>query len=592
MRIPSPGAWVLRLALTFVLIAAGCRGISVTPAPSPSATAPQPPVTPTAAPEMPTSTPAEESPAHGGTLVIGVPAEPDVLNFSLTRQPVSYWILSCLDARLIRIRDDNTLEPQLLVDVPSVDNGGISQDGRTYTLRFRPDLKWSDGEPLDGRDFLFTWQLLTNPSYPANSRAGWELIQSVELSDDYLTVTVHLERPAASFLEDVLVGIGERPGGFLLPAHALGDLPPAEIAESDYAGTGHVSSGPFVVAEWQPGKQLTLERNPLFEANEVHLDRIVFRFLPDERELLTQLVSGEIDLAAGLPEWSIAELHAQPELATLVTPRGGAVASLVINLNDPASLSRPHPILSDLKVRQALLFGFNRTRLVEDLLLGSVPVATSLLDHSLWHAEPAATAAFNPQRARRLLDEAGWHAGPDGIRVRDGEALQLTLAVDANPERDLALKRQIATAFADDMRAIGVDIRVVPLTTPASEREYDLLLCWCNRRLTPSDLYAWFSSESIPSSEKPGGENVMGYRSEVVDQLLTQQSVAVDHAARLKILAMLQQQIDQDLPVLPIYTHVDVVAGRTHVKGLAPGPMTGIWWNPESWWVSPQEATP
>jgi len=592
VRIRFPAVGVLRLALAFVLIAMGCRGVPVTPAASPSATVPSPPVTPTAEPDMPTVTPTEESPARGGTLVIGVPAEPDALNFSLTRQPVSYWILSCLDARLIRVRDDNTLEPQLLTEVPSVENGGISQDGRTYTLRFRPGLKWSDGEPLDGRDFLFTWQLLTNPSYPASSRAGWELIQSVELSDDYLTVTVYLERPAASFLEDVLIGIGERPGGFILPAHALGALPPAAIPESDYAGLGHVSSGPFVVAEWQPGKQLTLERNPVYEADEVYLDRIVFRFLPDERELLTQLVSGEIDLAAGLPEWSIAELHAQPELATLVTPRGGAVASVAINLNDPASPSHPHPILSDVRVRQALLLGFDRARLVEDLLLGSVPVAASLLDQSLWQAGPESPAAFDPQRARRLLDEAGWHPGPDGIRVRDGQALQLTLAVDANPERDLALKRQIATAFADDMRAIGVDIRIVPLTSQAVERQFDLLLCWCDRRLTPSDLDAWFGSERIPSSENPGGENVMGYRSEVVDQLLAQQSVAVDHAARLKILAMIQQQIERDLPVLPIYIHVDIVAGRAHVKGLAPGPMTGIWWNPEGWWLSAQEATP
>ncbi len=594
MRRPSLATRVLPLAFALMLILAGCRSVPMTPAPSPSPTSFPPQATPSFAPIPATPSPTEEAPAHGGTLVIGVLAEPDTLNFSLAREPVSYWVLACLDARLVRVRDDNTLEPQILAEVPTVENGGVSPDGRTYTLRFRAGLTWSDGEPLDARDFLFTWQLLNDPNYPANSRAGWDLIQSIELSSDYLTATVHLERPSASFLDDTIVGIGERPNGFLLPAHALADLTPQEIAEADYGGVGHISSGPFVVEDWQPGQQLTLERNPRFHASEVYLDRIVFRFLPDTQELLSQLTSGELDLVAGLPEWSLAELQAHPELLTLVTPRGGAVAMLVVNVRDPAALSQPHPILSDLRVRQALLLGFDRDRLVDELLLGAVPVANGLLDYTPWQARaaPQASAEFDPERARRLLDDAGWQPGPNGIRMRAGEPLQLTLAVETNPERDFAFKRQIAASFAQDMRALGIDIRIVPLTRSAREQRYDLLLCWCDRRLTPSGLSALFSSEAIPGSDELASENVTGYRSELIDQLLARQEATTDAAARAEILRRIQYQIDLDLPVLPIYVHVDIVTGRNHVKGLTPGPMNGIWWNPENWWISSQEALP
>lgn len=592
MQAPLGGLWVARLALLAVLFGVGCRSVPPVATATPGATATPVPATPVRTDDVPSPTPTEEAPTQGGTLVIGVPAEPDVLNFSLASSPVSFWILSCLDARLIRIRDDNTLEPQLLADVPTLANGGISPDGLTYTLRFRSGLTWSDGDPLDGRDFVFTWHVLTNPVYPANARAGWELIQSAELSDDYLTVTVRLKQPAASFLEDVVLGIGERPSGFILPAHLFTEVPPAELVTSPYGATGHVSSGPFVVVDWQPGEHLTLERNPLYHLDDVRLDRIVFRFVPDERELLTQLASGELDLAVGLPEWAIAELHAQPELTVLTVPRGGAVMSFFVNLSDPADPNRPHPVLSDPRVRRALLLGFDRAELVDELFLGLVPVADSLLDNSLWQAAPVDAAPFDPDRARRLLDEAGWHAGPDGVRMRDGRPLQLTLAVDANAERDLALKRQIAAAFAEEMRVLGIDVHVVPLTAPAADRQYDLFLCWCDRRLTPSDLVALFHSAHIPTSEEPSAGNVTGYRNATVDALLARQAVTLDLAERRAAIAAIEAQLLEDLPVVPVYVHVDLIAARGHVKGIAPGPMTGIWWNPESWGVSPPEASP
>lgn len=203
-----------------------------------------------------------DGPTQGGTLVIGVLEEPDMLNFSLAHRRVSMWVLGCLTARLIRVRHDTSLDPQILAELPTRENGGVSPDGRTYTLRFRAGLRWSDGDPLDGRDLLFTWRLLTDPAYPTTSRAGSELLQSIELSNDSLTATIRLERPAASFVETVLVGIGERPSGFLLPAHALEGLTSPEIVDSDYGALGHLSSGPFVVVDWQPGEHLVLERNP------------------------------------------------------------------------------------------------------------------------------------------------------------------------------------------------------------------------------------------------------------------------------------------------------------------------------------------
>lgn len=173
------------------------------------------------------------------------------------------------------------------------------------------------------------------------------------------------------------------------------------------------------------------------------LDRIVFRILPGVREALNQLTSGEIDLAVGLPEWSLADLHADPDLSALLTPRGGAVAMLMVNLRDPSAHSRPHPILADRRVRQALLLSFDRKRLVETLLFGSTPVAATLLDFTLWQADVGhrMAANYDPERAKRLLNDAGWRSGPDGIRLREGKLLQLTLTIDGHNPNTISPSR-------------------------------------------------------------------------------------------------------------------------------------------------------
>jgi len=142
------------------------------------------------------------------------------------------------------------------------------------------------------------------------------------------------------------------------------------------------------------------------------------------------------------------------------------------------------------------------------------------------------------------------------------------------------------------MRAIGIDVRIVPITGPIWERAYDLFLCWCDGRSTPSELTALFGSTAIPGDSLSAGHNRMGYQSEVVDQLLAAQDHTTDWEARAAILERIHQQLALDLPVIPIYVHVDIVTGHGYVKGLTPGPMNGIWWTPESWWVSLSEAIP
>ncbi|MDI3341181.1 MAG: peptide ABC transporter substrate-binding protein [Sphaerobacter sp.] len=581
---------VLALLCCVWLIAPACtlRGDVTTPTPPATADATTPTVSPTSA-----------TPEPGGSLIVAIPDEPDSLNFSLTAQRSARWVISSIEARLIRVRSDNSLEPQLLAEVPTRENGGISPDGKTYLLRFRDGLRWSDGEPLGAQDFQFTWRTLTDPSYPANDRRGWDDIVAVEVTADNREATVRLRAPSAAFVETVLAGAGASDGGFLLPAHALEDTDPADIPDSAFSGEGHVGSGPFRVIKWTPGEELVVERNEWFAGPEPRLERIVFRFVPDPRQAIAYLTTGEVDLAVDLPETALPDLAQAPEVNALITPRAGAVASYAFNLNDPEQPDEPHPIFADPAVRLAIALGFNRAGVIDSLLLGQATVAATPLDHSPWQNPEIGAYPYDPAQAARVLDAAGWVVQPDGIRRRGTVRLSFTHTTTLGEDAPAVLRRQIQEAFIADMRAIGIE--VVPKNYPlvqidgphgvAATRRFDLIELTGDGGAGPELLIHRFASASIPTPAAPSGGNVMGYANPEVDRLLAAQARALDPGERQRLVAQVQRQVHDDVPLIPIYTHLQIDVGRSYVQGLDPGPVAGLWWNPEEWWVDRSEVT-
>ena len=576
------------LCLTLILPGCTVRGGTATTSPEATATINA----------VPSADPTPATPETGGSLIIAIPEEPDTLNFTLTDQRAARWVISSLNARLIRVRGDGTLEPQLLGDIPTLENGGITEDGRVYTLRFREGLRWSDGEPLDARDFQFTWHTITNPAYPAVDRSGWEQIESVEVSTDFLTATVRLREPSASFLETVLAGSGANSAGLLLPAHALEDTAPQDIPNSGFGKETYVGSGPFRLDRWTEGEQLVVERNEHFVGPEPLLERIVLRFVSDPRQAITYLTTGEVDLAVDLPETALPDLAQAPNASYLLTPRGGAVASYAFNLNNPGALDQPHPIFSDPAVRLAIALGFDRNRIVKELLFDQTTVGITPLDHTPWQ-DPSLTAyPFDPVQAARVLDAAGWTVQPDGIRARDGVRLSFTHTTTLGEDPDSVLRRQIQEAFIEDMRAIGIEVQpynypLVQIEGPRgvrATRRFDMIDLIDERRGGPEKLVRLFSSDTIPTAANPTGGNVMGYVNISADHLLVAQARELNHTERSRLIDRVQRQVHEDVPLIPIYAHLEIDVSRRYVQGLDPGPVAGLWWNPEEWWVNRSEA--
>lgn len=586
---------VFALIVAMSLLSA-CLGDSNSDRITPTATE-EPTASPTAT-EEPTPEPSET----GGTLIIGIPNEPDTLNFTLTDSVSALRVISVLDSRLIRIRSDGDYEAQLLEQVPTVENNGVSPDGLVWTLNFKPELAWSDGETLDANDFLFTWNTITSSGYPAINPDGWNLIQRISLSNGSLTATVHLREASPAFLDDVLAGASENGGGLLLPEHLFEDMSISEISSSGYGDENRISNGPFTLGDWDDGEQIILERNEHFHGPEPRLERIIFRFLNEPQEATDFLTTGEIDLGINFSETALIELTQVPDVTMYLTPIPAGARMFGLNLNDPLDLTKPHPILSEPSIRRALVLGFNRDRLVNELFLGQTTVAVSPLDNSPWMNDALESYPYDPDAAEALLETEGWEVGDDGIREKDGVRLRLAHSTILGEDPGAAIHQRLQEAFIADMLEIGVEIIARNFTleqfdAPFEEdgilatRQFDIVDLPPVSLWPVSEQLGWqFASLSIPTDKRAGG-NLMGYRNSQVDMLLRQAAGTLDKTEQQKLLNEAQAEILEEIPVIPVYDQITINASQVYVQGLQPGAMSGLWWNPEDWWVDREAVT-
>ena len=228
--------------------------------------------------------PAEEPAAGGGTVTLIIPEEPTTLNYymsdaAITRQVADATSMTGLDV----VDEKGEFVPVLATELPTEANGGLSADKLTVTWHLRPDLKWSDGEPITSDDIKFTWEVLSNPGSGALAGTGGiDQIASIDTPDD-LTAVVNYSTPFAGYLAQFAYGI--------FPRHAAGA--PEEMTNWDW-NRQPVAAGPFVVSEWVSGESITMTPNPnYYLAGQPYLERLIFRIVPEPAAQLALMMEGD-----------------------------------------------------------------------------------------------------------------------------------------------------------------------------------------------------------------------------------------------------------------------------------------------------------
>ncbi len=540
------------------------------PAPSqPSQAAPAATSASGAAPAAPasgaTAAPAAGQPKAGGTLTIGSPQEPDRIWGPITGLTVAQEMQYLVNAGLISINDKVEYIPNLATEVPTLENGGISQDGLTYTFKLRPVVKWHDGQPFTSKDVKFTYDVIMKDGVDVRGRVGWNQVSGVETPDDN-TVVFKFKSLYAPFL-DIVTQCG------ILPQHLLDGLSADAINKNKWF-RAPVGVGPYKFKEWVSGSYISLVKNPdYFKKGQPYPDQIVYKIVPDANALINQLQTGEADMRLRLNNSDVATVKAMNNAEVVSVP---SVTPWLLWMNNTT-----FPF-NDKSVRVALSYGTDKVGIAKNVLKGLVQPAYGLISPLSWAYNPNIPKfEFDQAKAKQTLDDAGWKVGSDGIREKDGKKLSFEIMNIAGEQERI----QILSFIQQQWKQIGVDaqIKAVDVATmwgnALPKRNYQMAYSYSGRLADPDMATHYLSPSKQPVS------NFAGYSNPEVDTMLEQALQTVDRNKRKDLYFKVQQTVAEDAVYLFLFWLTNHTALNKRVQGYKPAPAYAEFWNADECWL-------
>jgi peptide/nickel transport system substrate-binding protein len=526
-------------------------------------------------------------------LIIGLTQYPSTLHPSIETMAAKSYVHGFTLRPITTYDAEWQLTCMLCTRLPTIENGDAVREtapngnpGIRVTYRLRENARWGDGTPITADDIVFAWEAGREP---ATGMGPAELYRSLHriVVVDPRTVTLHFDK--LTFQYNAINDL--RP----LPAHldrAIWQEDPRAyrtrtLYDREPTRPG-LWSGPYRIAVLTTGASVTLERNENWWGDAPAFRRIVIRTIENTTALEAALLAGQIDMIAG-------ELGLTLDQAIALERRAGNRFRIHYQpglIYEHIDLNLDNPVLADARVREALLRGIDRKQIVERLFDNRQPVAHSFVNPLDWmHDDTLPATPFDPDGARRLLEEAGWRPGPDGIRRNAaGERLTLELMTTAG-NRSRELVQQVLQGM---WRQIGIDIRIrnepprVFFGETVSKRRFQAMA-----------LFAWISSpENVPrtilhSTEIPtearnwSGQNYTGFRNQEMDDLIEKLPLILDREERRPLWRRVQEIYMTERPVLPLFFRSDAHVWPRWLDGVRP---TGHL-APSSMWVEQWKVT-
>ncbi len=455
--------------------------------------------------------------------------------------------------------------PELVTEIPTKANHGVSADGKTVTWHLRRNVRWSDGAPFDAADVTYTYRVATDAANDISARDVWQRLASVDAPDKY-TVVFHFKRPYALFVEDYFSTLTTT---CVLPRHALG--PGTAINDAPY-NAQPIGIGPFRYTAYHRGDRVEMEANPYYWRGKPKLQRVIYKIITDENTLYTQLQTGELDL------WDIINGALAQRVRALP---GRAYATRLSDYDESVYLNTERPVMSDPIVRRALELAVNRPLILAKVALGNGVLTQSIVpqmtEGHLW-----LPLAYDPAQAARLLDADGWKRGANGMRSKNGTPLTLDLAIPAGqPTRETT-----AAVLRDDWTALGVDVTIHAWSTAQyfatsaaggtlETGKFDAAIAAGGLGPLYANLNGVFDCASVP----PRGFNLAHFCDPGVDALNDRYLNSFDPSQRVTIAAAFQRRLAAEVPAIVLYERTFLAAFDARVTGYHPNAFS-FWGDP------------
>jgi peptide/nickel transport system substrate-binding protein len=524
---------------------------------------------------------APQTPKRGGTVVVAIVSpEPACLNVVALERCVSPNARGALQAILqavlpapFDVGPDYSWRTRLVSSV-----GVRKKRPFTLTYRIHPDARWSDGVPITASDFLFTLRALRKYD-PFGARSDHGSIRSIRAVNPK-TVRLVL-RPRFADWRGYF--------GSILPSHALRGVDLANVWTDtiDDPRTGApIGSGPFLVEDWERGRQLILKRNPNYSGpHRARLERIVVRFGVDGNDLVDGFRRGAVDVAYSFPVGFLANLRREPGLRIAATP-GAGWDHFEIRLGPGGHPALDNSFQRNKLVRQALAMSIDRKALsravFSEIKRGLAPSQSAVyLNRSRWYQPNWSSYRFEPARARGLLERAGCTRGTDGIYTCAGERLSIRFSSPVVPG---GFRPRVLELVQMQLRKVGIEL--IPEFSPGAVFFGQVL---------PSGhfqvaIFSWTSQGPSPFGKQIygcGAEiNYTGYCQRIVTASLDQAERILDDVQQARVMNRADAQIARDVPVIPLYQIPVWAATRQELRGFSPAAsVVGLLSDSENWWL-------
>ncbi len=459
---------------------------------------------------------------------------------------------------------DGNLVPVLAAELPSQQNGGLSDDGKSVTWKLKQGVKWHDGQPFTADDCIFTWQYAGDPAAATYDIATYKDIH-VEKIDDH-TIKVNFPKPTP-FWPDPFVGTR----GMIIPKH-LFEAYKGDKSRDAPTNLKPVGTGPYKFADFKPGDLVRAEINTAYHVpNRPYFDSIEMKGGGDAVSAARAVLqTGEYDYAWNLQvEDEILKKLEDGGKGHVILLEGASIEHIGLNFTDPwtevdgerSSLKTKHPTLSDKAVRDALNLLVDRGS-VEKFIYGRAGKATAnFLNNPPKFRSNNTKWEFNIEKANQILDAAGWKRGSDGIREKDGKKLKYVYQTSINEPRQ---KNQAIVKQACQKAGIEVEIKSVAASVyfssdagnPDTYPHFYTDLQMYTTTMTEPDpalfMQQFLSGEAAAKDNKWQGRNITRWRSDEYDKTYRASEGELDPVKRAALFIKMNDLVIADVAVIPV----------------------------------------
>jgi peptide/nickel transport system substrate-binding protein len=489
---------------------------------------------------------------RGGTVAMAIASEPSTLLSMYSADPAALAIADHDVLEALTVLDPASGEPlpELAARWESGPGAGL------VTFHLVRDARWHDGVPFSAADVKFTFDQLLDPAGGALLRGDFLDVREVT-AVDASTVAVRLDRDRP----DLPAALSRVP---ILPQHVFGK----DAVATHAAARAPIGTGPFRFATWRPGVRIELERNPLWRGEAPLCDRLVYRFVTDQRAALDMFREGLVDVVPGIGGFRLGEEHLS---------RGRRIA-FPLEAFVAVVYNAAHPIFADAATRRALGLLLDRAAIRCSALRC---LAADVFDP--WPGSPgsavsSARPAFDPAGARRLLAAAGWRdADGDGVLERRGERLSFRFLL---PYTDREAVNWVSV-FEADLAASGVETSIASVgwgvyTDRLRSHRFDAAIV-TTPNARPFDARALYHSAAAAS-----GSNFGAFSDPRMDAALDGLAAATTAADREAFRGEVEALLETEAPVTFAFRPGEALLVRDSIRGAR---IRGEWLDERRLWL-------